>query len=92
MKIICQCDYCGLRDTQDKIEIHESTCVWNKAFRNCYTCNNKKGLCLTKFECQKDVQIPEGQYMSHCPQWEEGPGQGSFTDIFGSLFNGPFGG
>ena len=70
MKIVCQCDYCGMRDTQDKIEVHESTCVRNTALRACYTCKNKKGLCLTKFECKKDVQIPEGKYMMNCPQWE----------------------
>lgn len=96
MKIVCQCDYCGMRDTQDKIEVHESTCVRNAALRACYTCKNKKGLCLTKFECKKDVQIPEGKYMINCPQWEleeepydpDNPLSSLFGDILGGFPHG----
>lgn len=89
MKALYQCDFCGKQDVEDVIREHEKECVKDKSKRNCYTCGNKKGLCLTKFECQlKD--IPEGKYISNCPDWKDDGIDDSkpYDTFFKSMFGG----
>jgi len=41
MKLVWKCEYCSTNDIdKDKIELHETKCVFNPISRHCYTCDN----------------------------------------------------
>lgn len=89
MKPVFQCDWCGKRDIEENIRCHEPTCTYNKELRSCYTCKNKKG--LMKIECAAGKEVPEGQYFSFCPLWEDNGEDMTKPAGFGDMFNGIFG-
>ena len=88
MKPIYQCDWCGKRDTEDEIRVHEPLCIYNKELHSCYTCKNKQG--LTKVTCSIGRKIDKGKYFQFCSLWEDNGKDmtkpGDFEDIFNGLF------
>ena len=90
MKPIYQCDWCGKRDIEENIRCHEPTCTYNKELHSCYTCKNQKG--LMKIECAAGKEVPEGQYFSFCPLWEDNGEDMTKSVGFDTIFGGLFGG
>lgn len=87
MKPVYQCEWCTKQGTAEEISEHEKTCVHNKNLRSCFTCASRKGF-VTHAGCQLGIHIPEGKYMEHCSQWQEGEEKKIETteDIFDVLF------
>lgn len=90
MKPIYQCDWCGKRDTEDEIRVHEPLCIYNKELRSCLTCKNRKG--ITEVICAHGKEFEKGKYVQFCPLWEDNGRDwtkpADFDTIFGDLFRG----
>lgn len=91
MKPIYRCDYCPHTGTAEEVLKHEAECVYNKTKRSCYTCGYRKGWGIRTFNCQKEVEIPEGKYMENCPNWAEDKREFDTNNPVTSVFDSFFG-
>ena len=91
MKPIYRCDYCPHTGTAEEVLKHEEACVYNKTKRSCYTCGYRKGWGIRTFNCQKEVEIPEGKYMENCPNWTEDKREFDVNNPMASVFDSFFG-
>ena len=74
MKPVFKCDYCEFMGTEEEVKEHEPTCIDNYDKRSCYTCQHRGRLSmvngLVKYECGKEVDIPEGKIFEFCKSYE----------------------
>lgn len=73
MKPVFKCDYCNFMGTEEEVKEHELTCTDNYNRKSCYTCRHRttnvvnKGI---KFNCDKEIDIPEGKMFEFCKSYE----------------------
>ena len=94
MKPVFKCDYCKFMGTEEEVKEHEPTCMDNYDRRSCYTCQNRGRLSmannLVKYECGKEIDIPEGKIIEFCPMYtrkekSDNPFDFLMTDLFGGF-------
>lgn len=92
MKPVYKCDYCKFMGTEEEVKEHEPSCMDNYDRRSCYTCQHRGALSvvnkLAKYECKKEIDIPEGKIFEFCKQYErkeksDDPISSFMTDLFG---------
>lgn len=91
MRQVYQCDYCDFRGTEEEVLKHEEKCIHNTSKKSCLTCKYKKYKDLKTVVCTNGVDIPGGQYMQYCPNYEDEEKRKSndnFSNIFGNIFGG----
>ena len=91
MKSVFKCDYCKFMGTEEEVKEHELNCMDNYDRRSCYTCKHRGKLSmvnkLVKYECGKDIDVPEGKIFEFCPQYERKEKPDNLLDgLFGGLF------
>lgn len=74
MKPVFKCDYCSFMGTEEEVKEHELTCMDNYDRRSCFTCQHRGKISmvngLVKYECGKDINIPEGKIFEFCKSYE----------------------
>ena len=92
MKPVFKCDYCSKMGTEEEIIEHEPVCMDNYDRRSCYTCVHRGKFSmvnnLIKYECAKEIDIPEGRIFEFCNSYErkikiDNP----LSNLFGNLFS-----
>lgn len=92
MKQVFKCDYCKFMGTEEEVKEHEPICIDNYDRKSCYTCQHKGKLSmvngLIKYECCKEIDIPEGKIFEFCNSYER---KEKIDNPFGNIFNNIFG-
>lgn len=92
MKPVFKCDYCKFMGTEEEVKEHELNCMDNHDRKSCYTCKHRGKLSmknnLVKYECDKEIDIPEGKILEFCGLYERkeksnNPFGDLMTDLFG---------
>lgn len=91
MKPVFKCDYCNFMGTEEEVKEHEPTCMDNYDRRSCYTCQHRGRIRivnnLCKYECDKEIDIPEGKLVEFCHLYERKEKSDSpFGDLTTALF------
>ena len=87
MKPAYKCDYCKFIGTKEEVKEHEQKCTDNYDRRNCYTCEHKHLVNLSKYSCDCGVELEENQIMEFCKHYKrkESKTPYLFDNIFGSF-------
>lgn len=92
MKPVFKCDYCNFMGTEEEVKEHEPICMNNYDRRSCYTCQHKGKLSLVnnlvKYECNKEIDIPEGNIFEFCSSYERHEGKSPLYDAMKGFFSG----
>lgn len=91
MKPVFKCDYCKFMGTEEEVKEHELTCMDNYDRKSCYTCQHRGKLSmannLVKYECGKEIDIPEGKIFEFCNTYErKEKSNGMFDDLIAGIF------
>jgi len=91
MKPVYKCDYCSKMGTEEEIREHELTCMDNYDRKSCYTCQHRGKINmvnkLVKYECAKEIDIPEGKIFEFCQSYErKDKSNGLYDDLMTGLF------
>ena len=91
MKPVFKCDYCKFMGTEEEVKEHELTCMDNYDRKSCYTCQHRGKLSMVnnfvKYECNKEIDIPEGNIFEFCKSYERKEKSDSlFGDFMSSMF------
>ena len=89
MKQVFRCDYCDFIGTKEEVEEHELKCIYNYDRRSCLTCKHAKYKNLSSYECDADMNVPEGSIYEFCKLYEgrEKPKyKFNSKDLFGGFF------
>lgn len=91
MKPVFKCDYCKFMGTEEEVKEHELTCMDNYDRKSCYTCQHRGKLnvvnSLVKYECGKEIDIPEGKIFEFCDSYERKiKPDNQFDDLVSSFF------
>ena len=91
MKPVFKCDYCKFMGTEEEVKEHELTCMDNYDRKSCYTCQHRGKLNmvnnLIKYECGKEIDIPEGKIFEFCKLYErKEKTDNPFNDLTRGLF------
>lgn len=74
MKPVFKCDYCKFMGSEEEVKEHELVCIDNYDRKSCYTCKHRGRLkmvnSLAKYECDKEIDIPEGKIFEFCKSYE----------------------
>lgn len=89
MKPVFRCDYCSKMGTEEEIREHEPICTDNYDRKSCHTCANRKFAMKDgkyNYECEADIDIPEGKMYEFCNLYKRRVRTGNIThDLFGGL-------
>lgn len=88
MKPVFKCDYCKFMGTEEDVKEHEPSCMYNYDRSSCYTCKHKKIISKNEkliYECEVNMNIPEGKIYEFCKFYERKKETNFFTDLFGGL-------
>ena len=91
MKQVYQCDYCNFRGTEEEVLKHEEARIHNTSRKSFLTSKYQQYKNLKAVTCTNGIDIPDGSYMQHCPNYEDEEKvkpSGNFSDIFGDIFGG----
>ena len=91
MKQVFRCEYCDHIGTAEEVAKHEEECISNYTKRSCMTCKHANKSAVFKYKCTRDIEIPDGKYMEHCPKYEHDE-QEHETRVWNSTFVSLFGG
>ena len=69
MKQLFRCEYCTEIGTEEEIQKHEQECIYNYNRKSCFTCKHKSSHLLA-IECAAGKEIPSGNYMENCSNYE----------------------
>lgn len=95
MKPVFKCDYCSKMGTEEEIREHEPKCIENYDRKSCYTCVHRKISCIHNikennktfvYECKADKEIPKGNIIEFCSQYERKEMPNDLVGLFGNLF------
>lgn len=89
MQPVFKCDYCKFMGTEEEVSKHESMCHENYDRRSCFTCKHRSNKNWNHYECGCGKEIPEGQIIEFCSQYERKEADhNNLVNIFSSMFGG----
>lgn len=89
MKPVFKCEYCEFTGTDEQVNAHEATCIYNYNKKSCWTCRNRGFLNLKQLKCNAGKEVPENMIFENCEKYERKEKSEShmpLTDVFGSFF------
>lgn len=91
MKPVFKCDYCKFMGTEKEVKEHEPVCMDNYDRKSCYTCQHRGRINmvnnLIKYECKKDIDVPEGMINEYCELYKRKEKSNSpYLDLVSSMF------